>query len=167
MEYFMRVFFHSILGVALLVVLIGCGSTTKDQKKPALVVPERSAEVIFKNMTIVQVKINLMSACSQSRMRILPDQTEVLCIRNNLDETREEMLLSLIDDDFARNMTDNVKFVITPQDGDVQVVANAYLQFISPLGVEGSAGNKTTRINLLDDASFSMAQALLKQAGAQ
>jgi hypothetical protein len=167
MEHFMRVFFHSILGVALLTVLIGCGSTTKDQKKPAVAVPERSAEVIFKNMTIVQVKNNLMSACSQSRMRILPDQTEVLCSRNNLDKTREDMLLSLIDDDFARNMTDNVKFVITPQDGDVRVVANAYLQFNSPLSVGVSAGLKTTRINLLDDASFSMAQALLKQAGAQ
>lgn len=167
MEHLMRIFFHSLLGVALLTVLIGCGSTDKDKKKPAAVVPERSAEVIFKRMTIVQVKTNLMSACSQTRMRILPAQSEVLCIRNNLDETREHMLQSLIDDDFARNMTDNVKFVITPQDGDVRVVANAYLQFNSPLGVVVDAGIRTTRINLLDDASFSMVQALLKQAGAQ
>lgn len=162
----MRIFFHSILGVALLSVLIGCGSTNKGQKKPAPVVPERSAEVIIKNMTIVQVKNNLMSACSQSRMRILPDQNEVLCIRQNLDEAREQILIDIVDDEFARNITDRIKFVFSTEGRNVRVTGRAYIQFTSPLSVEIDAGVKTTRVNLLDDASFSMVDVILKKVGA-
>jgi hypothetical protein len=165
MEYLMRSSCKTILGVTLFAFLLGCSASSKDQKKETKVMPERPAEVIFKNMTAVQVKNSLMSACSQSRMRILPDQTEVLCIRNRLSEDREQMLETLMDDDFARNMTDNVKFVITPEGRDVRVIGNAYLQFASPLGIEFDAGVKIKRINLLDNASFSMLEALLKQAG--
>jgi hypothetical protein len=167
MESFMRILFHSILGVALLSVLIGCGSSDKDKKKPAEIVPERSAEIVLKNMTVVEVKNNLMSVCSKNRLRILPDQSEVLCVRPNLDNRREQMLFKLVNDDFAKNITDNVKFVITTQGADVRVMANAYVQFNSPLSVSISAGLKTTRINLLDDESFFMLQALLKQADTQ
>ena len=162
----MRVVFHSILGAALLSIMIGCGSSDKDKKKVATIVPERSAEVIFKNATSVHVKNNLMSACSQSRMRIQPDQSEVLCIRNIIDEAREQMLANIVNDEFARNISDNVKFVITPDGRDVRVIGNAYVQFSSPLSVGISGGVKTTRINLRDDASFTMVEALLKQAGA-
>ena len=161
----MRTPFKTILGLALLTLLLGCGSTRKDQKKEAQVVPERPAEVIFKNMSAVQVKNNLMSACSQSRMRMLPDQAEVLCIRNRLSEDREQMLETLTNDEFARNMTDNVKFVLTPEGRDVRVIGHAYLQFASPLGIMIDAGVKIQRINLLDNTSFSMLEALLKQAG--
>jgi hypothetical protein len=166
MEYLMRVLFHSILGAALLSVMVGCGSSDKDKKKPAPTVPERSAEVIFKNMTSVQVKNNLMSACSQNRMRIQPDQSEVLCVRHIMDETREQMLVNIVNDDFARNINDSVKFVITPEGRDVRVVGNSYVQFATPLGIEIDAGVKTIRINLRDDASFTMVETLLKQAGA-
>lgn len=161
----MRTPFKTILGVTLFAFLLGCSSSSKDEKKEAKAMPERAAEVIFKNMTAVQVKNSLMSACSQSRMRILPDQAEVLCIRNRLSEDREQMLVTLANDDFARYITDNVKFVITPEGRDVRVIGNAYLQFASPLGVEFDAGVKIKRINLLDNASFSMLEALLKQAG--
>jgi hypothetical protein len=166
MEYLMRIPFKTVLGIALLSLLLGCGASRKEQKKEAKAMPERSAEVIFKNMTAVQVKNNLMSACSQSRLRILPDQAEVLCIRTQLSNDREKMLVTLVNDDFARNVTDNVKFVMTPEGKDVRVIGNAYLQFASPLGIEGGAGVKTIKINLLDNASFSMLEALLKQAGA-
>lgn len=162
----MRTPFKIILGFALVSLLLGCGSTRKDQKKESQVVPERTAEVIFKNMSVVQVKNNLMSACSQSRMRMLPDQAEVLCIRNRLSEDREQMLETLTNDDFARNMTDNVKFVLTPEGRDVRVIGHAYLQFASPLGIKIDSGVKIQRINLLDNASFSMLEVLLKQAGA-
>jgi len=37
---------------------------------------------------------------------------------------------------------------------------------VTPLGIELDAGVKITRINLLDNASFTMLEALLKQAGA-
>jgi hypothetical protein len=166
MESLMRFLSHSILGVALLSIMLGCGSSDKDKKKPAAIVPERSAEVIFKNATAVQVKNSLMSACSQSRMRILPDQSEVLCVRNNIDQAREQMLVNIVNDEFARSITDNVKFVISTAGRDVQVTGNAYVQFSSPLSVGIVAGVKTTRVNLRDDTSFSMVQALLKQAGA-
>jgi hypothetical protein len=98
-------------------------------------------------------------------MRILPEQAEVLCIRNQLSEDREQMLVILTNDDFARNMTDNVKFVITPEGRDIRVIGHAYLQFASPLGIEFDAGVRIKRINLRDNASFSMLEALLKQAG--
>ncbi len=162
----MRIPFKTVLGIALLSLLLGCGASRKEQKKEAKAMPERSAEVIFKNMTAVQVKNNLMSACSQSRLRILPDQAEVLCIRTQLSNDREKMLMTLVNDDFARNVTDNVKFIMTSEGKDVRVIGNAYIQFASPLGIEGSAGVKTIQINLLDNASFSMLEALLKQAGA-
>jgi hypothetical protein len=97
----------------------------------------------------------------------VPDQFEVLCIRNRLSEDRDQMLVTLINDPYARNLTDNVKFVISPEGRDVRVIGNAYVQFASPLGVEIDAGVKITRINLLDNASFSMLEALLKQAGAK
>jgi hypothetical protein len=99
-------------------------------------------------------------------MRILPDQSEVLCFRNNIDQAREQMLINIVNDEYARNITDNVKFVITPAGRDVRVIGNAYVQFASPLSVAIDAGVKTTRVNLRDDASFSMVEALLKQAGA-
>ena len=162
----MRFLSHSILGVALLSVMLGCGSSDKDKKKQAVIVPERSAEVIFKNATAIQVKNSLMSACSQNRMRILPDQSEVLCVRNNIDRAREQMLINIVNDEYAINISDNVKFVITPQGRDVRVIGNAYVQFASPLSVGISGGVKTTRVNLRDDTSFSMVQALLKQSGA-
>lgn len=162
----MRVLFHSILGAALLSIMLGCGSSDKDKKKQATIVPERSAEVIFKNATAVQVKNNLMSACSQSRMHIQPDQSEVLCVRHILDQAREQILVNIVNDEFARSITDNVKFVISTEGRDIKVVGNAYVRFSSPLGVGIDAGVKTTRVNLLDDTSFSMVQALLKQAGA-
>lgn len=161
----MRTPYKTILGAALFALLLGCSSSSKDEKKEAKAMPERAAEVIFKNMTAVQVKNSLMSACSQSRMRILPDQAEVLCIRNRLSEDREQMLVTLANDDFARNITDNVKFVITPEGRDVRVIGSTYLQFASPLGIEFDAGVKIKRINLLDNDSFSMLEALLKQAG--
>ena len=94
----MRVLFHSILGAALLSLMVGCGSSDKDKKKQVVTVPERPAEVVFKNMNSVQVKNNLMSACSQSRLRIQPDQSEVLCIRHIMDETREQMLDNIVND---------------------------------------------------------------------
>jgi hypothetical protein len=165
MEHPMRTPFKTILGLVLVSFMLGCGSSRKDEKKEAQFVPERAASVIFKNMSVIQVKNSLMSACSQSRMRILPDQAEVLCIRNQLSEDREQMLVTLSNDDFARNITDNVKFVLTPEGRDVRVIGNAYLQFASPLGIEFDAGVKIKRINLLDNASFSMLEALLKQAG--
>ena len=162
----MRTPLKIILGATLLSVLLGCSTSNKEQKKEAKVMPERPAEVLFKNMSGVQVKNSLMSACSQSRMRIVPDQLEVLCIRNRLSEDREQMLVTLMNDDYAKNLTDNVKFVLTPEGRDVRVVGIAYLQFASPLGIEIDAGVKIKRINLLDNASFSMLEALLKQAGA-
>lgn len=162
----MRVRFHSIIGVALLCVLMGCSSPDKDKKKNVPTIPERAAEAVFKNMTEIQVKNSLMSACSQSLMRILPDQNEVLCIRHRLDEAREQMLVNLVNDDFARNIADSVKFVITPEGRDVRVVGNPYVQFATPLGIETNAGVKMIRINLRDDASFTMVETLLKQAGA-
>jgi hypothetical protein len=166
MESLMRFLSHSILGVALLSMMLGCGSSDKDKKKQAAIVPERSAEVIFKNATAVQVKNSLMSACSQSRMRILPDQSEVLCVRNNIDRAREQMLINIVNDEYAINISDNVKFVITSQGRDVRVIGNAYVQFASPLSVGISGGVKTTRVNLRDDTSFSMVEDLLKQSGA-
>jgi hypothetical protein len=166
MESLMRVLFHSILGAALLSMMVGCGSSDKDKKKRATIVPERSAEVFFKNATAVQVKNSLMSACSQSRMRIQPDQSEVLCVRNNIDLAREQILVNIVNDEFARSITDNVKFVISTEGRDVKVIGNAYVQFSSPLSVGIDSGIKTTRVNLRDDTSFSMVQALLKQAGA-
>jgi hypothetical protein len=165
MEYLMRVLFHSILGAALLSIMIGCGSSDKDKKKLASTVPERQAEVFFKNVTAVQVKNSLMSACSQSRLQMQPDQNEVLCVRK-MDETREQMLINIVNDEFARSITDNVKFVISTEGRDVKVIGNAYVQFSSPLSVGIDSGIKTTRVNLRDDTSFSMVQALLKQAGA-
>jgi hypothetical protein len=162
----MRFLSHSILGVALLSMMLGCGSSDKDKKKQAVIVPERLAEVIFKNATAIQVKNSLMSACSQNRMRILPDQSEVLCVRNNIDRAREQMLINIVNDEYAINISDNVKFVITSQGRDVRVIGNAYVQFASPLSVGISGGVKTTRVNLRDDTSFSMVQALLKQSGA-
>ena len=162
----MRTPFKTILGAMLLSLLLGCGSSGKEQKKEAKIVPERPAEVVFKNMSDVQVKNSLMSACSQSRMRIAPDKFEVLCIRNRLSEDREKMLVTLMNDEYARNLTDNVKFVMATEGPDVRVMGNAYIQFASPLGVEIDAGVKITRINLLDNSSFAMLEALLKQAGA-
>ena len=162
----MRFLSHSILGVALLSMMLGCGSSDKDKKKQAVIVPERSAEVIFKNATAIQVKNSLMSACSQNRMRILPDQSEVLCVRNNIDRAREQMLINIVNDEYAINISDNVKFVITSQGRDVRVIGNAYVQFASPLSVGISGGVKTTRVNLRDDTSFSMVEDLLKQSGA-
>ena len=117
-------------------------------------------------MTSVQVKNSLMSACSQSRMRVQPDQSEILCVRHIMDETREQFLVNIVNDDFARNITDTVKFVMTPEGRDVRVVGNPYVQFSSPLSVGIDGGNKTTRVNLRDDASFTMVETLLKQAGA-
>jgi hypothetical protein len=76
------------------------------------------------------------------------------------------MLVNIVSDEFARNITDNVKFVITPQGRDVRVIGNAYVQFSSPLSIGIDGGNKTTRVNLRDDASFFMVETLLKQAGA-
>jgi hypothetical protein len=166
MESHMRVLFHSILGAALLSIMVGCGSSEKDKKKQVITVPERPADMIFKNMNSVQVKNSLMSACSQSRMRIQPDQSEVLCVRHLMDETREQMLINIVNDEFAKNITDNVKFVMTPEGRDVRVTGNAYVQFASPLSVGISGGIKATRVNLQDDASFSMVETLLKQAGA-
>ncbi len=162
----MRVLFHSILGAALLSLMVGCGSSDKDKKKQVKTVPERPAEMVFKNMSSVQVKNNLMSACSQNRLRIRPDQSEVLCVRHLMDETREQMLVNTVNDEFAKNITDNVKFVITPEGRDVRVIGNAYVQFASPLSMGIEGGNKTTRLNLQDDTSFSMVETLLKQAGA-
>lgn len=164
MRHPLRVLFQSVLGATLLSLLIGCGSSDNEKKKEVKVVPERPVEVVFKNMTTVQVKNNLMSACSQSRLRVLPDRNEVLCIRHNLDSRREQMLITLINDDYARALTDNIKFVLTPEDRDVRVVGNAYVQFASPLGIEIDAGVKTTRINLRDDESFSMLEAVVKKA---
>ncbi len=166
MESLMRVLFHSILGAALLSLMVGCGSSDKDKKKQVKTVPERPAEMVFKNMSSVQVKNNLMSACSQNRLRIRPDQSEVLCVRHLMDETREQMLVNTVNDEFAKNITDNVKFVITPEGRDVRVIGNAYVQFASPLSMGIEGGNKTTRLNLQDDTSFSMVETLLKQAGA-
>jgi len=166
MESLMRVLFHSLLGAALLSMMVGCGSSDKDKKKQVTTVPERPAEMIFKNMNSVQVKNSLMSACSQSRMRIQPDQSEVLCVRHILDQEREQMLVNIVNDEFAKSITDNVKFVISTEGPNVKVVGNAYVQFSSPLSVGISGGVKTTRVNLRDDTSFSMAEALLKQAGA-
>jgi len=162
----MRVIFHSILGAALLSLMVGCGSSDKDKKKQVVTAPERPAEMIFKNINSVQVKNSLMSACSQSRLRIQPDQSEVLCVRHLIGEAREKMLVNIVSDEFARNITDNVKFVITPQGRDVRVIGNAYVQFSSPLSIGIDGGNKTTRVNLRDDASFFMVETLLKQAGA-
>lgn len=162
----MRVLFHSILGAALLSIMVGCGSSDKDKKKQVITVLERPTEMIFKNINSVQVKNSLMSACSQSRLRIQPDQNEVLCVRHLMDETREQMLVNIVNDEFARNITDNVKFVITPEGRDVRVIGNAYVQFFSPVSVGIDGGNKTTRMNLRDDASFYMVESLLKQAGA-
>ena len=166
MESLMRVLFHSILGAALLSMMVGCGSSDKDKKKQVKTVPERPAEMIFKNANSVQVKNSLMSACSQTRMRIQPDQNEVLCVRHIMDTTREQMLVNIVNDEFARNITDNVKFMISTEGRDVKVVGNAYVQFASPLSIGIDSGIKTTRVNLLDDTSFSMVEALLKQAGA-
>jgi hypothetical protein len=99
-------------------------------------------------------------------MRIQPDQSEVLCVRNNIDLAREQILVNIVNDEFARSITDNVKFVISTEGRDVKVIGNAYVQFSSPLSVGIDSGIKTTRVNLRDDTSFSMVQALLKQAGA-
>lgn len=162
----MRVLFHSILGAALLSIMVGCGSPDKDKKKQVATVPERPAEVIFKGMSRVQVKNSLMSTCSQNRMRMHSDQSEVLCIRNNIDQARENMLINIVNDEFARSITDNVKFIISTEGRDVKVVGNAYVQFSSPLSVGMDGGVKTTRVNLRDDDSFTMLEALLKQAGA-
>ncbi len=163
----MRTSFKTILGVALLSLLLGCSSSRNEQKKETKVAPERPAQALFSNMSAVQVKNSLMSACSQSRMRIVPDQFEVLCIRNQPSEDRDQMLITRINDPYGKNITDNVKFVISPEGRDVRVIGNAYVQFASPLGVEIDAGVKITRINLLDNASFSMLEALLRQAGAK
>ena len=161
----LRVLFQSVLGATLLSLAIGCSSTDSETKQETrVVIPERPVEVVFKNMSTVQVKNNLMSACSQSRLRVVPDRDEVVCIRHNLDSRREQMLLTLINDDYARNMTDNIKFVLTPEERDVRVVGNAYVQFASPLGIEIDAGVKITRVNLRDNESFSMLDAVAKQA---
>ena len=168
MELFMRSLFPSVLGVTLLALLIGCGTPDKEkeQKKQANAVPERAAEVTFKNASPVQVKNNLMGACSQNRLRIQPDHTEVICIRHPISEDREKLLTDLMNDDFGRSMTDNIRFSITPDGRDVRVKGYAYLQFDSPLGVMGDAGVKIVRVHLRYDNSFSMVETLLKQAGA-
>ena len=53
---------------------------------------------------------------------------------------------------------------LTPEERDVRVVGNAYVQFASPLGIEIDAGVKITRVNLRDNESFSMLEAVVKQA---
>lgn len=168
MELYMRSFFPSVFGATILALLIGCGTSDqeKEKKKKANAVPERAAEVVFKNASPIQVKNNLMAACSQNRLRIQPDHTEVLCIRHPISEDREKILTDLMNDDFGRTMSDNIKFSITPDGQDVRVNGYAYLQFDSPLGVMGDAGVKIVRVNLRDDNSFSMVERLLKQAGA-
>lgn len=164
MRHSLRVLFHSLLGALLLAALIGCSSTRDEKKKEVKVTTERPVEVVFKNMKEVQVKNNLMSACSQNRLRVLPDRSEIICIRHQLEVGREQMLITLVNDTFAKSMTDNVKFVLTPEGPDVRVTGNAFVQFSTPLGIEIDAGVKIARINLRDEASFSMLEALIKQA---
>lgn len=160
----MRTYYQSVLGATILALLIGCGSS--DKPKVVKEMPERPAVAIFKGLSSVQVKNNLMGACSQDRLLIQPDLSEVTCVRHKLNPEREQMLINIVNDAYAKRITDNVKFVITTQGRDVRVVGNAYVQYASPLGVSIDAGSDIKRINLLDNASFSLLETLLKQAGA-
>jgi hypothetical protein len=160
----MRHLLFSIFGVSLASLLIGCGSSSPPKVKAPE--PERTVIGIFKDKSVVDAKIKLMASCSQSKLFIRPDHNEVTCVRHQLSDAREAMISNLVNDDFARNITDNVKFVITQEGTDARVLGNAFVQFATPLGVEIDSGVKITRTNLLDNASFNMLEALLKQAGA-
>lgn len=160
----MRIFYQSVLGAATLALLIGCGSS--DKAKVVKEMPERPALGVFPGMSSVQVKNNLMSACSKDRLYIQPDLNEVTCVRHKLNSDREQMLVNIVNDEYARRITDNVKFVITTEGRDVRVLGNAYVQYASPLGIEIDAGADIRRVNLIDNDSFSLLETLLKQAGA-
>ena len=159
----MRTYLKSALALATLALLMGC-STSKEPKiqKPA---PERPVIVVFKDMSTVQVKNNLMGACSKDRLFIQPDRDEVTCIRHKFNIDREQILLDTINDEFARRITDNIRFSITPEGRDVRVVGNAYVEYLSPLSVSIEGSIVTKRANLLDNNSFSLVEMLLKQAG--
>jgi hypothetical protein len=159
----MRIYFQTALGAGLFALLIGCGSS--DKPKVEKMMPERPAIALIKGLTSVQVKNNLMSACSQARLYIKPDLNEVTCIRHKKDVRREQMLSNLVNDEFARQVTDTIKFVITTEGQEIRVVGNAYIQYARPLGVEIDATEEIKRINLLDDDSFAMMDKILKQAG--
>ncbi|MDO9026010.1 hypothetical protein [Zwartia sp.] len=160
----MRIFYQSVLGATILALLVGCSSP--DKPKVVKEMPERPAVAVFKGMSNVQVKNSLMSACSQDRLYIQPDLNEVTCVRHKLNSEREQMLINIVNDEYARRITDNVKFVITTEGRDVRVVGNAYVQYASPLGIEIDAGSDIKRVNLIDNASFSLLENILKQAGA-
>lgn len=160
----MRTLYRAISGAALLVVLSACGgNSTEKVKKPE---PERPIQAVFKNKTAVDVKNTLMGACSKEHLYIQPTLDEVTCIRHKQDDQREQMLTNLVDNDFAKQVTDNIKFVITQEGQNVKVVGNAYVQYLSPtsVGIEGTIN--VVRKNLLDNNSFSMMETLLKHAGA-
>jgi len=159
----MHTLYQSALGVGLLAILIGCGSSNKPKVEKKM--PERPATVLIQGLSTIQVKNNLMSACSQARLYIKPDLSEVTCIRHKRDPRREKMVSDLVDNEFARKITDNVKFVISTEDKGVRVVGNAYIQYDLPISMDLDASEQVKRINLLDNASFSMMDALLKQAG--
>lgn len=158
----MRPFFKTALVLTALGLLLGC-SGSKEPKAPKEV-PERLAVVVFKNTTSIQVKNSLMGACSQDRLFIQPTLTEITCVRHTLNQEREQMLLTVVNDSFARRITDNVRFVLTPEGRDVRVVGHAFVQYVSPLSVTIDGEIAIKSVNLLDNNSFSLLEKLLQQA---
>ena len=142
--------------------LIACSSTPVDAPKKEE--PTRSATGLFKAIDESSVKARIMGACSSSRMQLQATQNEIICASNPIDPQRERMIRILINDEWASQYRDAVKFILTSEAGEVRVSAQPLAQYMVPVSV--LSGPQMRSRNLLDDASYNTAQRLLKTAGA-
>ncbi len=149
------------IGIAALalVILSGCGASAPAKKK---VDPSRPAEATFKGTTAGQVRTRLMVICTQDKFQIHSTQPDLICLKNVDSTLRERLIEQTIDSEFASNIRDGMKFVLTQNDGDVTVVATSITQFTMLGGF--TTGAEVKNRDLVDDASFTLITEALRRA---
>lgn len=157
--------FTKILSASLLALMLsGCGTTEPDAPKVVKEEPARMIDATLKSATISQAKNQLMAGCSSNNLLIKTDTKVVTCETKKPIPSRDRELTAAVRDEFATDIREVFEFTLTEQGGNIQIKANSFARFQSPVSV--TSANLVKKRNLLDDQAISTLKSILDKAGA-
>ncbi len=143
-----------------LAILSGCGTSEPAKPKEA---PSRPVQATFNGVTPGEVRTRLMVVCTEDKFQITSTQPDILCTKNIDNYHRERLIEQAVDNEFATNFREGMKFVISQKSPDVGVVATSFTQYTMLGGFTTGAELKTR--DLVDDASFTLLTEVIRRAG--
>lgn len=154
-----------ILSASLLVlILTGCSTTKPDAPKVVKEEPSRMIDATLKSASVSQAKNQLMAGCSSNNLLIKTDAKVVTCETKKPIPSRDRELTAAVKDEFATDIREVFEFTLTEQEGDIQIKANSFARFQSPVSV--TSANQIKKRNLIDDQAVGTLKKILDQAGA-